>query len=55
MMWNIRAEEPDLRIPSKEMETVSAVLDDLYAALRPIFERDLSAIEPVGSFRPDGK
>ena len=53
--WTSVAEQLDLRIPEKEMEAVSAVLDRLYADLRPAFDRDMSTIEPVGAFRPDGK
>ena len=53
--WTKIAEEMDLRIPKEEMEAVSAVLDRLYNDLRPALDRDLSTIEPVGTFRPDGK
>ena len=53
--WTRMAEEMDLRIPNEEMEAVSAVLDRLYSDLRPALDRDLSTIEPVGTFRPDGK
>ncbi len=53
--WTRIAEEMGLRIPKEEMEAVSAVLESLYNDLRPALDRDLNTIEPVGSFRPDGK
>ena len=53
--WTRIAEEMGLRIPKEEIEALSAVLERLYDDLRPAFDRDLSTIEPVGSFRPDGK
>ncbi len=53
--WTRMAEQMDLRIPRSEMEALSAVLDRLYAELRPALDRDLCTIEPVGAFRPDGK
>ena len=53
--WTRIAEQMDLRIPRLEMEALSAVLDRLYNDLRPALDRDLSTIEPVGAFRPDGK
>ena len=53
--WASVAEQMDLRIPEEEMEVVSAVLDRLYNDLRLAFDRDMSTIEPVGAFRPDGK
>ena len=53
--WTRIAEEMDLRIPKEEAEAVSVVLERLYSDLRPALDRDLSAVEPVGAFRPDGK
>ncbi len=53
--WTRMAKEMDLRIPKEEADAVSAVLDRLYSDLRPALDRDLSTIEPVGAFRPDGK
>ncbi len=53
--WTRMAEEMDLRIPKEEVEAFSAVLDRLYSDLRPALDRDLSTVEPVGAFRPDGK
>ena len=54
-MWKKIAQEMNLCILEEDMKVISMVLDRLHAELQPVFDRDLSTIEPVGSFRPDGK
>ena len=44
-----------LQVSEEDMEVVSLLLDHLYVELRPVFDCDLSMVEPVGSFRPDGR
>ena len=55
IMWEKIAQEMGFCIPEEDMEVISMVLGRLHAELQPVFDCDLSTIEPVGSFRPDGK
>ncbi len=53
--WTRMAEDMDPRIPKEEAEAISVVLERLYSDLQQALDRDLSTVEPVGAFRPDGK
>lgn len=55
MDWKILNEAWNLGIPTADIEQFEPVLNGLYEALEPVFRQDLSVVEPVGSFRPDGR
>ncbi len=55
MNWRQLAEGLDLKIPQEHLERSTPVLDQMYADFNKAVDRDLSTVEPVGGFRPDGK
>lgn len=55
MNWHHLAEALDLKIPKERLDRSAPVLDQMYADFNKAVDRDLSSVEPVGSFRPDGK
>ena len=55
MNWHQLAQALDLNIPKEHLDRAAPVLDQMHADFNRAIGRDLSAVEPVGSFRPDGK
>ena len=55
MNWHQLAEALDLKFPKEHLDRTAPVLDQMYADFNKAVDRDLSTVEPVGSFRPDGK
>ena len=52
-MWKNIAEALGLNIPEPQLNTISPVLDALWAAARKALDRDLSNIDPAITFHPD--
>lgn len=55
MDWKAINQAQGLGIAPEDIERFEPVLNEIYEGLRPLFENDLSTVEPVGSFRPDGR
>ncbi len=52
-MWKNIAQGLGIGIPEAQLETISPVLDALWAGTRNALDRDLSTIDPAITFRPD--
>ena len=52
-MWKNIAQALGLNIPQAQLDTLSPVLDALWAGARRALDRDLSSIDPAITFRPD--
>jgi hypothetical protein len=52
-MWKTIAEALGLNIPGDQLDRISPVLDALWRDTRRALDRDLSAVEPAITFRPD--
>lgn len=55
MNWQQLGQALDLKIPKDHLDRSTPVLEQMYADFNRAVDRDLSTVEPVGSFRPDGK
>jgi hypothetical protein len=52
-MWKNVAQALGIEIPEAQLETISPVLDSLWAGTRKALDRDLTAVDPAITFRPD--
>jgi hypothetical protein len=53
--WKTLAQERRFDIPDHQLEAIAPALEALYETVRPALDRDLSTIDPVLTFRPDGR
>ena len=52
-MWKNIAQALGIEIPEAQLETISPVLDALWAGTRKALDRDLTEVDPAILFRPD--
>jgi hypothetical protein len=52
-MWKNIAQALGLNLPDAQMEAISPVLDALWKGARQALDRDLSAVDPAITFRPN--
>lgn len=54
-MWKTVAKALNFNIPQRELDRIAPILDKLHDDFRRAVDRDLSTVEPIAVFRPDGR